>query len=199
MDKDGDKLRQALRDVTAEEYEYIVGTMGSQLESGALEQDDFSQTMKEVIAIAILLAFLRASKKTEAQLTERELKIIAENVQVGQDAADNMADEIAAGRYTVTDEKPKPPSIMARAILWGAAILGIQAVGQLFRDDDPFWEWRVGPTEHCSDCLRLNGQVHRGSEWLSSGWSPQSPSLECHGYRCQCSLAPSYGPSSGGF
>jgi hypothetical protein len=185
--------------VTAEEYEYIVGTMGSQLEDGALEQDDFSQTVKEVIAIAILLAFLRASKKTEAQLTGRELEIIAENVQVGQDAADNMAADIAAGRYTVTDEKPNPPSILERAVLWGATILGIEAMGQLFRADDPFWRWQYGETEHCSDCVRLHGQVHRASEWLASGWSPKSPSLECHGYRCQCALIPADGPSSGSF
>ena len=199
MDKDADKLRESLGDVTAEEYEYIVGTMGSQLEAGVLEQDDFSQTMKEVIAIAILLALLRTSKKTEAQLTEQERKIIAENVQAGQDAADSMADDIAAGRYTATPDKPKPPSILERAVLWGATILGIQAMGQLFQNDDPFWQWQVGPTEHCTDCQRLNGQVHRGSEWLASGWSPQSPSLECHGYRCQCALVSADGPSSGSF
>jgi hypothetical protein len=198
-DIDADELQKTLGDVSAEEYEYIIGAMAGQLEAGDISQNDFQRTVEIVIAVAILLAFLRASGKDEDELSAEERALIDDNVRIGQEAAGNLADDIVAGRYTATEEKPKPPSLLERAALWAAAIIGIQAIGQMYQTNDPFLVWRVGPTEHCADCLRLNGQIHRGSEWLASGWSPQSPSLQCHGYHCQCRLEPADGPSRGGF
>jgi hypothetical protein len=49
-------------------------------------------------------------------------------------------------------------------------------------------EWVVGPTEHCTDCERLNGIVATADQWRQSGHRPQSRALECGGWRCQCAL-----------
>ena len=50
--------------------------------------------------------------------------------------------------------------------------------------------WVLGPTDHCSSCLKLAGKVKRKREWLSAGIQPQSRALECGGFNCQCSLQP---------
>ena len=51
--------------------------------------------------------------------------------------------------------------------------------------------WTLGVAEHCSSCVRLNGQVRRGSFWTSNGILPAVPNddyLECKGYKCKCTL-----------
>lgn len=50
--------------------------------------------------------------------------------------------------------------------------------------------WKYGPTEHCDDCLRLNGIVAFAQEWKESGVHPQSRDLKCHGLKCQCTCTP---------
>lgn len=50
--------------------------------------------------------------------------------------------------------------------------------------------WVLGPTEHCGSCLSMAGKVKRASQWAASDIRPQSGSLECGGFRCQCSLEP---------
>jgi hypothetical protein len=52
-------------------------------------------------------------------------------------------------------------------------------------------EWVLGPTEHCTSCLAQGGKVRTAEEWETlrmQGIYPQSRSLECGGYHCQCTL-----------
>ena len=59
-----------------------------------------------------------------------------------------------------------------------------KGTGQMF-------EWVLGPTEqHCTTCGGLSGIVATADEWDESGYRPQSPDLECHGYHCLCELQP---------
>jgi len=54
-------------------------------------------------------------------------------------------------------------------------------------------EWVLGVAEHCSSCVKLNGQVRRGSFWIGNGILPAVPNadyLECKGYKCKCTLQP---------
>ena len=58
----------------------------------------------------------------------------------------------------------------------------------------------LGATEqHCSDCLRLDGQVHSADEWSDSPMRPQSSALECTGIHCDCRLSPTDERVRGGF
>ena len=60
-------------------------------------------------------------------------------------------------------------------------------------------QWIRGNTKiPCSDCLRYEGKIYPAAEWLAVGAVPQSRSLACRGYRCQCRLIPSKGPASSG-
>lgn len=53
--------------------------------------------------------------------------------------------------------------------------------------DNGLFEWTLGNTEeHCTDCLRLNGQRHRLKDWRRQGWQPQGDMLECGGWKCDC-------------
>lgn len=59
--------------------------------------------------------------------------------------------------------------------------------------------WRLGPTEeHCSTCSKMNGKVKRAIQWAASPIKPQSPSLECRGFNCRCTLEPTDEPLSKG-
>jgi hypothetical protein len=60
--------------------------------------------------------------------------------------------------------------------------------GVLSADRNGMYEWVYGDTEHCKDCLRLNGQVHRYKDWLAKGWQPASSRLFCKGFNCRCRL-----------
>ncbi len=85
-------------------------------------------------------------------------------------------------------------AIAARMRTWGNAIIAVENAGVTNRRDDPPLTWRLGATEqHCRDCLTYDGQTRRASEWRSLalvGIQPQSPSLECGGWNCDCRLEP---------
>jgi hypothetical protein len=68
-------------------------------------------------------------------------------------------------------------------------------------ENEEYLRWEYGETEHCSDCLRLHGQVHTRAEWRESGWRPQGLNLFCTGRHCQCELVPAgfEGPGRGEF
>lgn len=82
--------------------------------------------------------------------------------------------------------------VVARLNLWVNGRARIANIARTHDEDDPLLVWRLGATEqHCRDCLDANGRVMRASEWRNLralGIHPQSPSLECGGWNCDCSL-----------
>ncbi len=86
----------------------------------------------------------------------------------------------------------------ARASAWfQKSVYPFYLAGLQSSDSDGLYEWVYGDTEHCADCQRLNGQKHRMSEWMDSGWLPKSSELECHGDNCSCELVKARGRASG--
>jgi hypothetical protein len=61
-----------------------------------------------------------------------------------------------------------------------------------------YFEWVYGDTEHCRDCRRLNGQIHRLKDYTKSGWLPKASHLECGGFNCKCNLVPRMGAKARG-
>ncbi len=74
--------------------------------------------------------------------------------------------------------------------LWfNKSIMPFFQAGQFSADRNGIYEWQLGATEqHCKDCQRLNGQVHRLSNWSKRGWLPQANKLACGGFNCDCRL-----------
>ena len=176
-----------------------------QAADGEIERDEFERRMIEITIAALLLALVMGSKLgLEAiYLSPQIAGVLRQAEGQARESARGLADDI----YIEDRYAPKPDETPAqaedrrrsRAVMWAATLAGMYAFGQMWRQDDPWLQWQVGPTEHCKDCARLNGQVHRASEWRASGWQPQSTALECNGYRCQCRFLETDGPGRGGF
>lgn len=88
----------------------------------------------------------------------------------------------------------------SRADMWAQKSLSaFYQAGLLEANGNGMYQWVLGNTEHCADCLRLAGQKHRLKEWHNSGWMPQGSNLECGGFRCQCELKRASGRSRGSY
>jgi hypothetical protein len=80
-------------------------------------------------------------------------------------------------------------SVLTRLELWVNGYQRAYEAGKLLAAADQKLEWVMSPEkEHCSSCLKLAGRVYRGSMWLKYNLRPQSPDLECGGYRCGCMM-----------
>lgn len=78
---------------------------------------------------------------------------------------------------------------------YAAAVRELFWLGWVRADNSPSREitWVVGPTEHCIDCLTHSQESPMrmrefAERCLSRGHLPQSGSLACLGYNCQCAL-----------
>lgn len=116
-------------------------------------------------------------------------------IEVSVTAGAGLATAILGGRY-----EDRGAALASRLAMWATTALGVYALGQLWREDDPFFEWIRNPfKDSCVDCIRLDGQVHTMSEWKASGWKPQARHLSCKGYNCGCIWSEVQGPSFGDF
>ena len=90
---------------------------------------------------------------------------------------------------------------LARLPLWYQRYDQAMNQGRVMAGRDQKQIWTLGVAEHCDSCLKLAGQVRRGSFWLSHGVLPQVPGcnyLLCKGWRCACQLLPTDLPMSRG-
>ena len=120
-----------------------------------------------------------------------------------------LADDLYSDKYPPREPEPdevEPPKtrpllllaflfglgILARLNLWANGRQRVRNIARTHDPADPLLVWRLGATEeHCRDCLEANGRVLHASEWrtlANVGIHPQSPSLECGGWNCDCSL-----------
>jgi len=92
----------------------------------------------------------------------------------------NFAKDAAALSDTQAAVKPE---------MWWKSVELFYDAGRRSADRNGMYEWVLGATEeHCADCTRLNGQIHRMKDWVRKRWTPKSDRLECGGYFCDCRL-----------
>lgn len=169
--------------------------------AGDMREDDFKQEMKRITVAAILLMYLLGGGDPD-----RQQEALANELRQNQQSINNLTDDIFSGRYSARKEaEPERPAqtgqegrqkLFNRIVLWSFALSGVYAIGQ--RKALPVngveieYRWELGYTdENCRDCLWANGQVLTASQWdnlAAVGIAPQSPSLECGGYHCDCRL-----------
>ncbi len=80
---------------------------------------------------------------------------------------------------------------LERAALWQNRYNEVLNQAKSMACENLKYVWRVGPTDHCSTCLQLNGRVMRGGRWRQLDVWPQDTrpgKLKCRGFRCQCQL-----------
>jgi hypothetical protein len=89
------------------------------------------------------------------------------------------------------------PEIRAE-MWWNKSINPFYQAGTASADKNGLYEWVYDPEkEHCEDCLKMNGQVHRYRDYVKRDVMPQSNRLACKGFFCGCKLKKTTGKSSG--
>lgn len=174
-------------DVARAYYNEVDGLI-TQLEEETIDRDSFVNRVTIAARNAIIAAYLLgAGVDTYDDLSLDDREAIEKSVDIHEKSAESLADDISAGVYNPEQNPNAVQSKDSRLALWLLALSGVFAVSQLSGgEDDDLVGWQYGPTDHCEDCVRLNGQVHTRKAWRESGWHPRAFHLACHGYWCQC-------------
>lgn len=172
--------------------------------SGDIDESSFrDELLRLTIAAAVLMFVLGGGVVGGAGYNA----MIAEQTTIARQSVAKLSDDIYSGRYSADKDKDKTADearemLRNRLALWAGTIAGVYATGQLNQPArpvtvapgvsavvEPSLTWRLGATEqHCTDCASLDGQTMTVSEWKAAGIQPQSPDLECGGWRCDCRL-----------
>lgn len=93
-----------------------------------------------------------------------------------------------------------PQQIEQRAAIWAGNSLGEMHLAGLMRNKrNKRYMWVRNPnSDSCKSCIKLDGQVHRLSEWYSRDIRPKSLRLDCS-LGCTCALEATEEPSAGRF
>lgn len=89
------------------------------------------------------------------------------------------------------DRTNKRDALLDRVDEWTASLRYLGQRGYLSAKSNLPLTWKVGDTEHCDTCSRLDGQRHRASWYTKRDLVPRQPgsnSLDCKGFNCQCTL-----------
>lgn len=210
------------------DYQSQLDDLSQQASNGEIDQNEFEQRLEAITTAILVLALLRGkggNSEADQLLIDASLMLLDDKSQAAYtegmatltdpavlgealspeavaelqtefdlSAASDLGAAIYAGQYTDNGQ-----GLLSRLAMWGTTAAGLYNLGRLIGQPEQRFEWRYGPTDHCGDCARLNGQVHTGSAWQASGWRPQGRGLKCNGYHCQCGIYPTDKPESGNF
>jgi hypothetical protein len=179
---------------TLQDFTGRLDALMSQALLGAFSRSQFVLQMNALLADYGERAYIDGLKQGGAsgQLSANDTKRIASEYNKQSAYVPNLSTELYGGKIQDTRN---------RATMWGKSLQQFYNDGLLASESDnnPFpllpiplppkrYKWRYGLTEHCTDCLRLNGQVHTLRAWQESGWMPRASKLKCKGYHCKCEL-----------
>lgn len=163
---------------------------------GTLAQEKFEAALATFVFSVLLALFLRGAKKGEGELTPDEWGAFFNVANPHFESIRNIANDLYSGTVYATNQM----AAYSRIDGWLNMASAFYYFGQTFRSDDPFLQWVYSVfNDHCRDCVRLDSQVHRASEWRAAGWLPRDWRLECHGIQCGCSFVQVQGPERGNF
>lgn len=159
--------------------------------AGVLDSAQFSDSMFSAIRRFLTQAWHEGAAKcglqpgdlTPEELIALEQVIVAEFGYVPGFAAAIIEGDKASGGSV--------GPLLARAELWANRYAEVAIQAELMACKDQKMIWRLGAvkTEHCSDCLRLDGKVKRASVWEKAGLHPKAYKLQCGpGRACKCTL-----------
>lgn len=160
---------------------------------GVLDMADFSNTIRGASEWRLRQAWLEGAAMCgilPEEMTSNEQMRLASEIQGLMSYIPPFAQHIIRNSKA---KGGKLGPLLTRGQMWTGRYEQFRTMGQATACADRKLKWVLGPTEHCSSCLRLNGKVKRGSVWHQSGILPRvagADYLACHGYRCLCSLIP---------
>lgn len=137
---------------------------------------------------------MRACGILPQEISDAEERARTSLILISLDSIDGLANDIMSARASGIPVTSFYPRVEVWANRWSEAYNMAQSMACGNRK----LRWELGPTEHCTDCLKLSGKVKRAEVWQASGVLPQSRVLECGGWNCQCSLVPTNEPMTPG-
>ncbi len=162
------------------------------------ESFDFVDSMILSIRRQLQLAWSEGAKECgvgKDELTAQELSAREQLITSQFAYLPAFADDIVAGSKA---NGGKLGPLLSRGSVWINRYDEARNQAKQMACGDKKLKWVLGPTEHCSSCLKLSGKVKRGSQWESAGIAPQIRALECGGWRCACTLVATDDPMSKG-
>ena len=195
---DGKRVLKAA-DSGLAEYARAIRANIYRLWAGYAEIWDFDNGM----AISIRRGFTRAWHQGAAEmgikpgeLTEEEEQALARNINSDISYVFRFGQDIVAG----SKENGGLLRVQQRrGELWINRYNAVRNEARVMAGKNRKLRWVWNPLkEHCSDCGRLNGRVYRARVWDEYGIVPQSPALECEGWRCGCQFIQTDAPVTPG-
>jgi len=166
--------------------------------------DQGSDALYPAIRRYFLLAFdegMAVCGVQPEERTEKERKALVDRIKEELSHVGGFMDAVYEGRKGSETERPLA-QFLGRAEMWVNRYTELRDLGKMLACGDKKLRWTWHPEkEHCSSCAKLNGKVKRASQWEEArarGIYPQSPALECGGYKCGCTLEPTDEPMSKG-
>jgi hypothetical protein len=175
---------------TVEYFTRVLSGMVRDLYRGDIEEGGFVDGLAQLVQDQLTRAWnegMRENDLDPAEDMEPEWQVILDDIIANEyNYVDGFAADIVAARDEQTDWTP----LLLRAELWANRYNDVVNRAILATKEQKLL-WVYGETEeHCDTCRELNGIVAWASEWEESGLKPGGDSLQCGGWRCQCSLIP---------
>lgn len=147
--------------------------------------------MRQLVADTIETQFRETAGITaDAELTAAQAseldKLMGDNMPHIEEFAAAVAEDGDGGGGIIA------AGILSRIALWANTARDARNAGRTMGEDSKRFQWLLGATEqHCAVCLEQHTQIRTAAEWRrlrAQGVYPQSRSLPCSGYRCDCRL-----------
>jgi hypothetical protein len=173
------------RDVRLE-YRGELYTLADKAMRGKLSPADMAKAHRELVKVLGREMYLEALKVNgilEDEIDTADEEEIQGWVATQLPHVSQFARDAAAAK--ADNEKN---DIAKRIDLWVAALDVLGQLGYASAAKNAMVVWKYGDTEHCEDCLRLNGQQHRTKWFIKNGWIPREPGgkMACGGWSCKC-------------
>jgi HK97 family phage portal protein len=152
---------------------------------GTITESQFETSMRAFIADLGEEAYrdgLSDAGADPTQLDDDDYATISDLIAKQSDYIFFLADRIYTDGISAEQEAIKPD-------LWvNKTLVPFYQAGLAAGTTNGTFEWVLGDTEHCTDCLARGGMIKPMKSWLKDGILPQSDELECGGFNCQCKL-----------
>jgi hypothetical protein len=182
---------------TRAEFVANVADLVAAAQSGSINRRRFGIVLRAQLRRLGQYAFLDGREdggvNREEPLDDREQQALAVWLSDQSEYVTNFAQRVFNNELSGSQ-------IEMHAEMWAnKSLRGAFQLGQASAAWNAPFRWELGRTEeHCADCSRLNGQVHRMRDWRKRNLLPGSSDLECHGYNCDCKLVPAPGERARG-
>ena len=178
------------------EYELEVEDLVEQSRNRTIPKNSFQLKMMQAIRAYCIMVFidgLRDGGVLGVEPDDTERSSIESHVQRQRQYVNDLADRIYSDTGISDAEALQKP-----AMWFNKSVLPMYEAGKASADKNGLYEWVYGAAEeHCSDCIKLNGQRHRMKTYFSRGITPGSDLLSCKGFNCKCRLVRVSGSARG--